>query len=248
MNLKDKKFDPFRDPEEYWRAKISASKSIGQSVAKGTTTEGAWQELLRRYLPSRYKVESGFVISAKGQISEQIDCIVYDGTFTPTFFTEHDMSHIPAEAVYAVFEIKQSVTSDYITYASKKADSVRGLHRTSASYTGDGKNRNPKPPFPIIAGLLAGKIGVKKWDSIFSNLEKIRNTESQCKWLDIILTAQNGGIDYLSGEAIGSESLKRYPGEGGLMFGILRLVRIMLKQGTVPAVDWDYWLSKYDEL
>lgn len=236
-------FDPFRSPEPYWREKIAAAQDIGHAPAKGATAEGGWLCLLQRYLPARYKVEPGFVISADGGISEQIDCIVYDGTFTPTFFAEHANSHIPAEAVYAVFEIKQHVDPSHIRYASDKARSVRALRRTSAPYTGDGKARDPKPHFPIVGGLLACKLKARKWDSSILRLTEIRGLECKNKWLDIVLTAESGGVDYLSAES----SLKEYPQEGGLMFGILRLVRKMVEQGTAPAVDWDYWLSKYEE-
>ena len=245
MKPKKNGFDPFKSPEKYWQGKIAASKDIDHGPAKGTASEDAWLELLRRYFPTRYKVESGFVISADGEKSDQIDCIVYDGTFTPTFFTEHNQSHVPAEAVYAVFEIKQSVTSSEIKYASEKAESVRMLHRTSAPYTGDGKSRPPKPHFPIIAGLLARKIDAKKWDTPISHLREIRDSQPTNKWLDIVLTTEDGGVDYLSDEAIGSASPKIYSKKGGLMFGILRVVRTMVKQGTVPAVNWDEWLSKY---
>lgn len=50
--------------------------------------------------------------------------------------------YIPAESVYAVFEVKQDVEG-HIEYAAKKVESVRKLKRTSISMVASGKLRLP---------------------------------------------------------------------------------------------------------
>jgi hypothetical protein len=51
--------------------------------------------------------------------------------YTPSLLDQQKHRYVPAEAVYAVFEVKPSINWDYLIYAGEKADSVRILERTS---------------------------------------------------------------------------------------------------------------------
>lgn len=80
----------------------------------------------------RYKVDKGIVIDSTGKQSEQIDLIIYDAQYSYLVFRQNDTLLIPAESVYAVFEVKQNLNKERIEYAGAKAKSVRELLRTSA--------------------------------------------------------------------------------------------------------------------
>ena len=238
---KHRQFDALKVTEDFWRERIAAANIITHPSAKGDVAEVAWRELLSKYLPDRYKVSCGFVVSADSQRSHQIDAIVYDNTYTPLFFGEHGLSCVPAEAVYAVFEIKQEVNARHIRYASEQATSVRDLRRTSAMYTGDGERRAAKAHFPIIAGLMAHKIGGRQWNRQVQVLNALQN-ENVLGALDIVFTAKNGSVDYFeSGFPETNPTINS--NKGGLMLGVLRLIRALQIQGTVPAVDWNDWIS-----
>ena len=240
--------------EEFWKRRIASADIPNHPTTKGNVSEEAWRELLRRYLPTRYRVSTGFVISVDGGMSDQIDCVVYDNVFTPAFFGEHGLSYIPAEAVYAVFEIKPDVTSENIKYAADKVRSVRMLRRTTGAYIGDGERKIPKPHFHIIGGLMARKIKGKTWSGVQVALDNLQRPEFGLppKLLDIVFTAESGVADYLEigGDAVFSSDApvsapKMHSSEGsGLMIGILRLVQALQGQGTAPAVEWDEWMSK----
>jgi len=83
------------------------------------------------YLPKRYAADSAIVIDSTGRTSDQMDVVIYDPQYTPTLLDQHDHKYIPAEAVYAVMEVKPTVNKSYLDYAGKKAASVRRLKRTS---------------------------------------------------------------------------------------------------------------------
>ena len=242
MSAKEQKiFNAFKVTEDAWKKRIAASDIPDHPGTKGDVAENSWRELLSTYLPARYKVNHGFVVDCEGKHSDQIDCIIYDNTFTPTFFAEHGIYYIPAEAVYAVFEIKQVVTAAHIKYASEKTASVRSLRRTSAPYTGDGQPKTPKNLFPIIAGLMARKIKASTWSAHVKSLNSIQN-ENPARFLDIVLTAESGSIDYFQ-TGFPTDGPKIHSPECGLILGILRLVQALQRQGTVPAIDWNEWLS-----
>ena len=94
--------------------------------SKGDSLENAWIEWLRTYLPSRYCVDKAIVIDSDGNTSHQIDIVIYDNMYTPFIFSQNDFHYIPAEGVYAIFEVKPDIYGN-IEYVCDKIESVRQL-------------------------------------------------------------------------------------------------------------------------
>ena len=238
--------EAFMYTEKSLQAKLESANFPDHPVAKGDVSEDAWRDLLRRYLPSRYSVESGFVIDAHNDKSEQIDCIIYDNFCTPTFWGERGYIYIPAEAVHAVFEIKQQVNKKYIQVASQKVESVRLLHRTSAPYMGSGKVESPKPLFPIIGGLLATRMEYKggvESPHFHKAIHEIQEEDPKNKSIDVTLTAFDGYADYFD-TGFPTKLPHKDMDKGAATRGLFRLVRALLLQGTVGAIDLNYYHEK----
>lgn len=235
--------EAFRYTEKSLQTKLESAEFPAHPVAKGDVSEDAWRDLLSHFLPSRYCVETGFVVDAKNAVSKQIDCIIYDNNFTPTFWGERGYIYVPAESVHAVFEIKQEITKEYLRQTSEKIESVRILHRTSAPYTASGKEEEPKPLFHIIGGLLATKAKYIKGlneSRLNEAVHEIQQQDPKNKCIDIILTAFDGYADYFN---TGFPTDNPYIDieEGAATRGLFRLVKALLKQGTVSAIDLDYY-------
>jgi len=111
--------------------------------------------VLGNYLPDRYRADKAFVLDSRGEISNEIDVVIYDKQYSPLLFRQDGVLYVPAESVYAVLEVKQELTRNYIKYAGKKAASVRRLHRTSASIIHLGGRSPGKRPFDILAGVVS---------------------------------------------------------------------------------------------
>lgn len=91
------------------------------TTTKGDHCERAWIKYLKSFLPKRYEVDKGMVYDSDGNISEQIDIIVYDPFYTPLIVTTASGDKIvAAESVYAVFECKPKISTSNLKYASKK--------------------------------------------------------------------------------------------------------------------------------
>ena len=136
-------------------ASLSAGELMDHPASTGTATERHWIDFLNAHLPQRYGASSAFIIDADGRRSRQIDVAVYDRLYTPPFFAQPSGLHLPAESVYAVFEIKQVLGLGVIVDAARNAASVRMLRRTSAPIPSASGTLKPKPPPPILAGILA---------------------------------------------------------------------------------------------
>lgn len=214
-----------------------ANSSIGHSGAKGAVNEEHWLDIFRAYLPNRYEVASAFVIDSLGGRSHQIDLVVYDRHYTPTLLDQQSHQYVPAEAVYAVFECKPHLDKAYLEYAGGKAASVRKLHRTSVAITHAGGAYSPRPPFPIVAGILTAR---SSWadglgDTFISHLP----TEAD-ELLDCGCALDDGAFDRFEGE------LRVRGADGALIHFLFRLLGKLQSLGTVTAIDWSAYASILD--
>lgn len=199
----------------------------------GEATEESWMELLKRYLPNRYAVDSAKVVDYKGHVSDQIDIVIYDPQYTPALYGDKKQRYLPRESVYAIFEVKQEVTKGTLEYAGDKLASVRALECTSASVVGNGREFPGRKPFEVLGGLLATRA---QWvdglgDTFLSNLP---NDESNK--LDFVFTGESGV--YLKRDS------KLLKGDASLIQGLFQFLDILNKLGTVPSIDW----SQYDKV
>jgi hypothetical protein len=208
-------------------------KQITHDGTLGDATEDAWISLLRSYLPARYKVEKAFAVDHLGNTTDQLDCLIFDAHFTPALFGKDKHLYVPAEAVYATFEIKPMVNATQLQYASKKVASLRKLKRTSAPLESIFGTNPPKRPFPILGGLLG--MDASWADGLGKSFLKQFNSLKEDERLDLVLTAESGFCDRL--KAVQAPVIIK--GKGTLMRGLFRLIKALRSKASVVAVDWD---------
>lgn len=167
--------------------------------SKGDSLENTWIEWLRTYLPNRYCVDKAIVIDSKGQLSHQIDLVIYDQTYTPFVFKQNGIFYIPAEGVYAVFEVKPDLDKGNIIYAGDKIESVRKLFRTSTKIIDRGKPHNPRALTKILGGVLTIETKIKD-DTIEGHLKSLKGLKS----IDIGCAVKNKSfyVDYNKDDSI----------------------------------------------
>ncbi len=209
-----------------------SSESITHDGVMGDVNEKHFIEVLRKYLPKRYAVDSAIVIDSNGKTSGQIDIVIYDPQYTPTLLDQHDHRYIPAESFYAVFEVKPTINKGYLEYAGEKSASVRSLERTSVPIIHVGGEAVAKEPFPIVSGIIATTID---WAEGFSSESFLKNHAALVgpELLDCGLSVTGGCFDLFDG------TLKNGPTENSLAYFIFRLLKKLNSLGTVPAVDWN---------
>jgi hypothetical protein len=178
MSDKIKLKDLFSGLQKQIEVRFSTNREfIKHPGSKGDSLENVWIEWLREYLPNRYCVDKAFVIDSKGQLSHQLDLVIYDQHFTPFVFKQDGVSYIPAEGVYAVFEVKPEINKGYIEYAGEKIGSVRKLYRTSTNIIDRGKTYDPRPLTKIIGGILAIESTISN-DTMEKHLKSLKDSES----------------------------------------------------------------------
>lgn len=236
-------------------------KAIFHQGSKGDATENKWMEFFRTYLPKRYNIDKAMVIDHEGNVSQQIDIVVYDALYTPFIFNHDGFMYIPAESVYAVFEVKQDIKNN-IEYAGKKIESVRKLKRTSIPMICTGCTHPARPLSPILGGILSSTSSYEQTNTIKENLEKLTGMQS----LDLCCCADKYSFyieyDKSFAEFKGTETkeicnlydsrkvknviFNNHP-ENSIFTFFLQLVQYLKLIGTVPAIDINAYLDTVGE-
>lgn len=232
----------FAAEQEVLRVQLKlSSESITHDGVVGDVNEQHFVGVLRKYLPNRYAVDSAIVIDANGGTSDQIDIVIFDPQYTPTLLDQHDHRFIPAEAVYAVFEVKPTINKTYLEYAGDKAESVRVLERTSALITHVAGEPTVKDLFPIVSGIVSTNV---EWSEGFDSTAFIDNHRllTKDRTIDCGLAVSGGCFDFFEGRLIIG------PKDNSLAYFIFRLLQKLNSLGTTPAVNWNkYALVMSDE-
>lgn len=217
----------------------TGSKVHNHPVAKGDATEENWLKMLKAHLPKRYEASKAIIIDSTGAMSDQIDIVIYDWQYTPILFNQDNQRYIPAESVYAVFEVKPTLKREYVIYAGGKIESVRRLHRTSAEITHAGGKYIPRSPFPIIGGIL---VYDSEWkpglgDSFIRVLGELANAQR----LDLGCAVIEGafGINY-SGDQV---TLTTSEPSLSLIHFFFTLLAKLQCLGTVSAIDYSEYIN-----
>ncbi len=232
--------DLFGNLQDELLAKLNVGKSIPQPTAKGDDTELNWLEVLKS-LPSRYEVNRGFVIDAEGNLSEQIDAIVYDRYYSPLILRRDSTLYVPAESVYAVLEVKQALSKENIEYAGKKAKSVRDLKRTSApvrQIDGSLKRREQLPP--ILAGILTVD---SDWTPPFgTSFTAVLSSLDAGSRLNLGISLKHGAFDCLYKEGVDIQ-IKISEQNVTLISFFINLTKQLQLLGNAPGIDLEAYFK-----
>lgn len=217
---------------------------------KGDETESNWREWFETYLPKRYKVGKGIVVDSNGEQSGQIDIIIYDVQYSYLVFRHNDTLLIPAESVYAVFEVKPNLNKANMEYASEKVKSVRKLYRSSAPIIHAGGKNPPKPLHEIVGGLLT--TGCDWQSPIASNVAKYVNGSDKLERLDVVCSIKNSTFivdnnTFIPNYKEDVKSCIRFcDGENALVFLLLNVLKKLQDIGTVPAIDFSQYAKNIE--
>ena len=175
------------DVQEYYDAlrseyvlKAKRTKALPHLGERGRNEEERIRKFLKRVLPHRFSIGTGFVISSNPVLgsSSQMDVVVYDQFHNAPLHRELSSNVYPVEMVYGVVEVKRllekrdlpKLLNDiqkiralgeerwYVTYTSIP----RGAANSGQSVTGQSEFRlsNPKPRSYLIA------FGQKGWRDV----------------------------------------------------------------------------------
>lgn len=242
--------DLFSGLQNQMAAQLNTNRSfILHPGSKGDSLENTWIEWLRKYLPNRYNIDTAIIIDSTGQLSEQIDLVIYDQQYTPFVLTQNGVHYIPAEGVYAVFEVKPDFQGSvnvagesisYIEYAGRKIESVRKLKRTTTSIIDRGVPYNPRPLTKIVGGILASTNSIKKKDTLQNHLKKqtgLRGIDMGC--------AVDYGAFFINHDGEEDVKITDYTERINNYYNNRRVTHIEFSKANVSMVSFFFQLVRY---
>ena len=241
--MADKLQEIYESLQEMMASSLGVNRRVlDHSTAKGNGAELKWEEFFKNHLPQRYRVASGFVIDRESRVSDQIDLIIYDRQYCPHLYNQNKQIYLPVESVYAVIEVKQDLDKETIEYAGRKAASVRCLERTSAPITHAGGQYDARPPFRILAGIVALKSNWKP--ALGETLRNVLAELPEAHRVDFGCVAADGGFEagYLEGGKV-KPTVSVSSKEHSLIFFLFSMLNRLQNLGTVPAIDFQAYLK-----
>ncbi|HEU5377856.1 MAG TPA: DUF6602 domain-containing protein [Ktedonobacteraceae bacterium] len=236
--MPDEPFDlhrAFYGKQRMLRCLLETGRTVAtHPTAKGDGSELYWTEMLSAILPRRYKASKGFVVDSASFRSEQIDIIIHDHFFSPLLWEDGGYMYVPAESVYAVFEVKQELNREHIKYAGQKAASIRRRFRTEANFGWIQGITKKKDLFVPLAGLLTVD---SEWKPAFGDpFYRALGSLSEEEYLDLGCTLNQGSWD-LENHADPKSAQLSVPDAALISFCMHFLTRLQ-KLGSVGGIDY----------
>ena len=177
----------FRAVSRELRARWEGGRASGRHAGeKGLRSEGALKEFLARLLPPKYGVSRGEVVAATGEVSKQMDIVIYDAHHSP-LLEECEASRVfAAESVYAVMEVKPHLHPALVAEAVRNVGSAKVLDRSCIveEHGGHrilhGPRRNP----PIFGAVFAFDGG--DMEALGAQLHKVQSRLARDVWVDCV--------------------------------------------------------------
>ncbi len=213
----------------------TAQINIPNPGAKGNVAELSWMEMLEKYLPKRYQVEKAFVLDSTGQVSDEIDLVIFDRQYSPFLFNREGALFVPAESVYAVIEVKPVLNAETIRYAGSKTETVRRLKRTSTTIPHAGGFYPPKKLYKILGGIVTRGCD---WKSpLESKLPSAISQLSEDKKINFGCALEEGAFIIKYNNKKAKPRIETSQKDDSLIFFFLNLLSSLQQLATVPAID-----------
>lgn len=101
---------------------------------KGSGNERVLLDLLRKFLPKRYAIDTGVVVDRNGNQSKQCDIVIYDALNYPELLSLTSAKFFPVDFVYATIEVKTTLDAQKTLEAADNIRSVQSLDYIKQSF------------------------------------------------------------------------------------------------------------------
>mgnify|MGYP001447460616 CR=1 FL=1 len=166
------------------------TSQISHMGDRGQNREQVIKEFLRKHLPAKYSIGSGQAISVDGQVSKQLDAVIYAHASCPLWYNEHTQV-FPIESVCAVIEIKSTLDSTILEDCVENIRSVRRLPKLSG--------QRPLAPTIFVEGSNPPTLGsvfaytsTTSLETLRDNLNRLNRTIPPTERISLVCVLDQG--------------------------------------------------------
>jgi Domain of unknown function (DUF6602) len=203
-------------------AKFREAEAVQHYGDMGENRELLLRDFLGEYLPRRYGVAKGEVLTKTGDQSHSADIIVYDAVDCPVLYSGATKV-LPVEGVYGIIEVKSTMSKAEFVDASKKIEMFKRLAPRDLSVIQTREYvtlHRPSRPFGIVFGY---SLGNNSLSSLALNFAERHKEVHDVNFLVNLLCVLGAGVIHL-------EKVDLPAGEKHLMLGTDELVDFILTE------------------
>jgi hypothetical protein len=157
------------------------TRVLPHSGERGDNDDEHFKTFLRRVLPHRYSIGTGFMVSSNPSVprSAQTDIVIYDEFNNSPLYRELSASVFPVEIVYAAIEVKRNLQSKDLNPAVENIAKVRTLAKEKwyVKYGPQKVSGADKPALVEIEyqDTLAPRTFVVAYDTQYATADSLRD-------------------------------------------------------------------------
>jgi hypothetical protein len=147
-------------------ALIVAAKSSGalsHAGTVGTVREQQLRDFLSTLLPVPLAVTSGFISDSLGQLTPQLDLIVYDPPRLPQIAMSPDIAVVPSDSALLMAEIKSTLNTSVLDQALRQLAAIQNM-----AHSGTGAQDGESVIVPQIIVAFESEVSLETVDSWFA--------------------------------------------------------------------------------
>lgn len=119
--------------DDYWQLRMEGATSrlkaaqqiVSHTGTRGSLAENLLRELIRDFLPQRWAVGTGFIMSAGRKRSNQVDVLIYDQLTTSPIYRDGELVILSPGASRVAVEVKSYLNKEEIGKAYNNIWSVK---------------------------------------------------------------------------------------------------------------------------
>lgn len=188
--------------EDLQRSLQQVRAAVDHKLSSGQSLEEAVRVFLRKHLHAGLAVTQGQIVDISGNVTKQLDVIVYDAQATPILFTSAEAGHqlVPVEGVVGVVEVKSTISASTVPGVIANMQSVKSLEKRAyhrpivpdpitSTYRLYGQELEN---FPIIYSLLAFESS--SWENLIPAMLAYNDTLAPARRVDHTCLLDKGVI------------------------------------------------------
>jgi hypothetical protein len=163
----------FREISEQLLSEFRKTAQVKHTGGQGTLREDAFAKFLSDYLPTRYAVGRGEIISSMNHISGQLDVVIYDPSHCPTLLKSSAHAVFPIESVYGVVSIKSTLSSSELKDAYQNVANAKRLVDPRGFMSSSTPGLSMGMAAPRIVGVVLAYQADRSLDAIAEQARKL---------------------------------------------------------------------------
>lgn len=234
-----------KQAEEKLLLESAAAENFGQKVLRGGERAIALAGFLEKHLPEVFGVGSGEALDYRDNRTGELDIFIYDKSTAAPIQASNESLLVPAEALYAVIEVKSVLTQDEIEKCMSAAERVRGLRPFKGKFiaaptSGERHDQHYRCPYFVFS--YRSNLGREGWAQKEFERTKLAANRRQCGMdsIDRIFVLDRGVIHPQAGSASEGDN-----SAGIFLDFYVHLMNFLTRERSRrPTIDWTAYTSR----